>query len=152
MERPGFWYCLPHTAKLVAYNAFCRFTKTEGSFNGHKFIFEVADTIPKRRLGLSFRKGLDDGCGMLFIYPKFRPHVVWMMNMRFGIDILWLDERKKIVYMAQNAPRSYSWSDFALYDPKPKSKYVIELQEGTIKKHKIKIGSKIKFQIDGNPN
>lgn len=137
---------------LVAYYAILRFRETEGSYKGHAFRLEMADTTAKRRLGLSFRKGLDKDHGMLFAYPDFGLHIVWMMNMRFSIDILWLDEQKRIAYAVQNAPRSRSWSDFAIYNPRCKSRYVVELPEGAIKNHNIKIGTKIDFQMNENPN
>lgn len=152
MKKYGFWFCLLRTAKLKLYYATIRFDRANGSCKGYKFTFDIADTLPKRRLGLSFREDLGGHEGMVLAYPKFDYHRIWMMNMRLNIDILWLDEHKNIVYIVQNAQRSYSWSDFAKYNPTHKSKYVVELLHGTVKQHKFVVGNKINFQIYGNPS
>ena len=152
MRKTGFWFCFMRTSKLRLYYATLKFEKGKGSYKDYKFVFEIADTTPKRRLGLSFRSYLAAHEAMLFVYPTISTHLVWMMNMRFGIDILWLDKNRKILHMVQNAPRSYSWSDFAIYEPKCLCGYVLELPQGAIKRHGFKVGSKISFQIAKTPS
>lgn len=147
MQKYGLWYCFWHTLKLRLYYGRLKFRNITGTYKNHKLALEVADTTEKRRLGLSFRGGLNEGKGMLFVYPDLRRNIIWMMNMRFSIDVLWLDEQKRIVYMVKNAPKSSSWLDFAIYNPRPESMYVIELPVGTAKKQKIRLGNKINFRI-----
>jgi uncharacterized membrane protein (UPF0127 family) len=41
---------------------------------------EIADTEPRRSQGLMFRKKLEPGHGMLFIFPDESPRGFWMKN------------------------------------------------------------------------
>ncbi len=51
---------------------------------------EVARTDRERELGLSNRPGLRDGEGMLFLFGGVVPASIWMKEMRFPLDILWI--------------------------------------------------------------
>ena len=64
-----------------------------------------------------------------------------MFFMRFPLDIIFLDEDKKIVDMVSIKP----WKT---YTPKAPSKYVIELEEGSINKYKLEIGHEMDFTLD----
>ena len=61
---------------------------------GEEIPVEVADTLKKRSLGLGKRAFLKKGWGMLFVFEKRIPHSFWMKNMRFPIDIIWLDNQR----------------------------------------------------------
>jgi hypothetical protein len=51
---------------------------------------EVARTDRERQLGLSNRRSLGDGEGMLFFFGGVGPASIWMKDMRFPLDILWI--------------------------------------------------------------
>jgi len=51
---------------------------------------EVARTDRERQLGLSNRRSLGDGEGMLFLFGGVGPASIWMKDMRFPLDILWI--------------------------------------------------------------
>ncbi len=53
---------------------------------------EIADDGLLRQRGLSYRDGLDPGTGMLFVYPEAGDRSFWMKEMRFCLDIVWLDD------------------------------------------------------------
>ena len=38
---------------------------------------------------------------MLFIFETADFHGIWMKNCKFPIDILWLDEERKVVHVAE---------------------------------------------------
>ncbi len=42
--------------------------------------------------GLSGRESMATGEGMLFIFPTLTTRSMWMPEMRFAIDVVWLDE------------------------------------------------------------
>ncbi|MFN4336698.1 MAG: DUF192 domain-containing protein [Candidatus Nitrosocaldus sp.] len=106
---------------------------------------EVADTDEKRALGLMHRERLDEGRGMLFVFPTEGRYSFWMMNMRFNIDILWLDSSGKIVYIVEDAEpcRGSSGEDIrhCTYYPDVRARYVLEVNSGFVREHKIGIGS-----------
>ena len=64
---------------------------------------EIADTSLKKIKGLMFRKQLQKDQGMLFVFNYDNYHGIWMMNMSFPIDIIWIDNEKKVVDVVRNA-------------------------------------------------
>ncbi len=104
---------------------------------------ELADTIPKRIKGLMFRESLPKNNGMLFIFDKESYHGIWMMNMRFPIDIIWIDSNHKIVDIVKDAQPCKIICPS--HKPKEKAMYVLEVNAGFADKHKIKIGNIVKF-------
>ncbi|MEM0365200.1 MAG: DUF192 domain-containing protein [Candidatus Nitrosocaldus sp.] len=110
---------------------------------------EVADTDEKRALGLMYRDGLDEGKGMLFIFPTEGRYSFWMMNMRFNLDILWLDSSGKVVYIVEDAEpcKGIREEDIrqCTYYPDVRAKYVLEVNSGFVREHNIGIGSTMRI-------
>ena len=73
------------------------------SLNEKTFEVEIADTSLERAQGLMFRAELKEYQGMLFIFPISEKHSFWMKNTLIPLDIIWIDENKKIVYIYENA-------------------------------------------------
>jgi uncharacterized membrane protein (UPF0127 family) len=68
---------------------------------------ELAKTAAEREQGLSGRDSLTTD-GLLFIFPKSGYPGIWMKNMRFPIDIIWIGADLKIVHIEENvSPESY---------------------------------------------
>ena len=55
------------------------------------FRAEVARHDADRIRGLSGRPFLAPGSGMLFIFDREDIHQIWMRDMRFPIDLIWMD-------------------------------------------------------------
>ncbi|MEK7472289.1 MAG: DUF192 domain-containing protein [Patescibacteria group bacterium] len=97
---------------------------------------KVADDEAERTLGLSGRDGLDGNRAMLFIFDKPDIHSIWMKDMKFAIDIVWLDEDKKVVSIdAGVKPDTYPKK----FKPDTPSKYVVEFAEGRASELGIKV-------------
>ena len=105
---------------------------------GAELKVEIADTPQKRIDGLSGRQNLDQNKGMLFIFEKPDHYSFWMKNMKFPIDIIWIDENKKIIDITKNASQESYPERFS---PKIPAKYVLEVNAGWADKHNVKIGS-----------
>jgi uncharacterized membrane protein (UPF0127 family) len=77
------------------------------TFNGHRqkpsFQVEVVVSENAKKRGLMFRDRLPPQRGMLF-YNEDEPRrrSMWMPNMRFPLDIVWLDANFKIVSIRHN--------------------------------------------------
>jgi uncharacterized protein len=102
----------------------------------------LADSFLSRFMGLMFRK--DPEKGLILKLPSSRSRrgsSIHMFFMRFPLEIIFLDEDKKIVDMVSIKP----WKT---YTPKAPSKYVIELEEGSINKYKLEIGDEMDFTLD----
>jgi len=69
-----------------------------------------------------------------------------MKNMNFPIDIIFLDENKKISYIYGSVPPCKT-ANCPTYPPSSKSKYVVETAAGFSKNNGLKIGQAITFKI-----
>jgi uncharacterized membrane protein (UPF0127 family) len=108
------------------------------SVGTYRFRVEVADTDEKRVLGLGGRDTLAGESGMLFAFSRPDFHGIWMKGMRFSIDILWLDERFKVVDIKEHvAPETYPQA----FHPKVPAYYVLEISAGAVAKNGIVVGS-----------
>lgn len=97
-------------------------------------------------VGLMFRKSIAPNECMLFVFPDYATHPIWMRNMRFPLDILWLDDKRKVVELAESA-KPTSGLDFSSYRPGKPSRYVLELNAGFVRKNKIKRNDVAKFGV-----
>lgn len=101
---------------------------------------EVADTEAAREQGLSERDNIPSNGGMFFDFKSDGDWRIWMLKMRFNIDIAWLDKSGKIVFIKDNAePASYPEA----YHPNAIARYVIEVPAGTFKAQSVKVGNYI---------
>lgn len=103
----------------------------------------IADSSFKKMLGLMHRKSLGKNEGMLFIFGRSSKYGIWMLNMNFNIDILWLDGNFKITDILKNAKPCKSMLHCKTYYPKNSSKYVLEVNSGFVVANKINISSNI---------
>ena len=107
------------------------------------FAAQVAKTKDAREKGLSGTTGLRENEAMLFIYDSDDKWPIWMKDMKYPIDIIWLVKDKKNVYIVKNAPpESYPFESFT---PKHDARYVIEVPAGTVGAKKIVIGADVTF-------
>ena len=85
---------------------------------------EVADTPSARVRGLSGRAALPANRGLLFDFKRDGRHGIWMKDMRFAIDIIWLDHDARVVDVKRGArPETFP----EVYRPKRAARYVLEL-------------------------
>lgn len=114
-------------------------------FGEHEFRATVAKTHQARTKGLSGTESLPKGEAMLFVFETDGSQPIWMKDMNYSIDIVWLDEHKIVVDFEKNAtPESYPTKTFSSRQP---ARYVIELPEGTIKEKSIRIGQQAYFEV-----
>ena len=107
---------------------------------------EVSDTPEKRSLGLGKRDKLENGWGMLFVFEKRIPHSFWMKNMRFPIDIIWLDNQR-IVELVENVPPPQVGESPKVMEPRLPSNFVLELESGRARALGLKVGQKLSYQF-----
>jgi uncharacterized membrane protein (UPF0127 family) len=110
---------------------------------------QMADTEHERSMGLSFTQKLNDNAGMLFVFDEVGPKNFWMRDMLFDLDIIWLDENKQVVgFFEKVSKNSYNQQHPELskiFHSPDNTKYVLEVNSGTIEKIKIKTGDFLKF-------
>ncbi|MDO8483015.1 MAG: DUF192 domain-containing protein [bacterium] len=102
----------------------------------------IADTGPLRQRGLGGRDVTSGDESMLFIFDSSALHGIWMKDMRFPIDIFWVDETMRVVFIKENVlPSSYP----EVFRPISPTKYVLETVAGFAEKNQVKIGDEISF-------
>lgn len=77
---------------------------------------------------------------MLFVFDISDLYGFWMKDMRFSIDIVWIDADWKIVGVERNVTRTTYPQIFV---PKIPIKYVLELPSGEFEKLGVDIGSQM---------
>ena len=111
------------------------------NINGYEINALVADSSIKRILGLMYR---EDNASMFFVFDKDSKYGIWMLNMKFPLDIVWLDKNMKIIDFIEGIKPCMSLFNCKTYTPEYPSRYVLELKKGSIKKFKINKNIKIK--------
>ena len=129
--------------------------RVEISLHGNLLDFEVADTNILRAWGLSDRSSLCKACGMLFVFPENGYYGFWMKDMNFDLDIIFLDENKKIVDIYANVSKdSYLRNTIdnpnrergsRVYKNTTPAKYVIEINAGQSKIYGLKVGDVLQW-------
>ena len=125
---------------------FIRFGEGKIRYKSHVFTVEIADSFSKQALGLMYRKSMKKDHGMLLAFNKEGRYDIWMMNMRFPIDILWLSASGKILKIAEKAVPCKSLFSCPPYKSPENAKYVLELNAGTVHKVKMRIGDRISLK------
>ena len=105
----------------------------------HKFTIELALTGAQMEQGLMFRRTLAPDAGMLFDFKMPTNVTMWMKNTVLPLDMLFLDERGRIIDLHERAV-PYSTDIIASKAP---ARYVIELNGGTVERLGIKRGDQV---------
>ena len=107
----------------------------------------VADSLPKLMLGLMHMDSLGKSDGMLFIFGREARHRIWMLNMLFPIDIIWLSKQLIVVDIVEDAKPCSSIFRCKTYLPGEKALYVLELKAHMAKGLGIHKGVKLKLKL-----
>jgi uncharacterized protein len=108
---------------------------------GNTYALEVANSEATRVAGLSNREMLEKDAAMLFVFPEPEQQCMWMKDMKFSLDMVWLDTAKKIVKVAEDVtPETYPQA-FCADD----TKYVLEFNTGVIGENSLKVGQNLNF-------
>ncbi len=106
---------------------------------------EIADTDAARENGLMFREKLSESQAMLFIFPGEVLASFWLKNVKFPLDIIWLNADKTIVDIDTNCQPCRE--NCQSYAPRVPAKYTIEVSAGFVEKNKVKAGDKLIFSL-----
>lgn len=126
--------------------ACARVTRSVVPLSGHysgvqqcDFLLEKVATETSQERGLSGRTGLANNHGMLFVFNAVGTKCMWMKDMSFSIDMLWLNKYRTVIKIAQHVtPESYPES-FCMDN----TAYVVELPDGAARTTGIQLGSHI---------
>jgi len=110
---------------------------------------QIADTDLLRTQGLMFQEELPSDQGMLFVFEGEERRSIWMLNMQFSLDILWLDIEGNILHIEKNVPPCKTALETATcpsYKGDNKlAKYVLEVTSGFVDEYSITENSKLEI-------
>lgn len=100
----------------------------------------VADSLAERIKGLSDTPYLPEGLVKLFVFGAEGEHSIWMKDMQYALDILWVTKAGKVVYIEEDvSPDSYPES----FSSPVSAWYVIEAPAGFVEKSAVKVGDEV---------
>lgn len=114
---------------------------------------DVVDTREGRRQGLSDRDVLRENEGLLLTFPEVGAHGIWMRDMKFPIDIIWIapladtsssggGQTFRVVDIKQNArPDSFP----EVFYPRSNALHVLEVNANFVEVHSIKVGDRVEL-------
>jgi len=105
----------------------------------HAIEVELADTPQTRETGLMNRSEMAADHGMLFDFKDTRPVAMWMKNTLIPLDMLFLDERGRVVNVAVNA-KPLSLDIIPSAGP---VRYVLEINGGAAARYGAKAGDRL---------
>lgn len=110
--------------------------------NAPKLKTEIASNNQSRALGLSGRVCIPDDTAMLFSFPDSDTRCFWMKDMRFPIDMIWVNANDVITHVEQGVkPASYPES----YCGSGPAQSVIEVGEGMAARYGLTPGVIVNF-------
>jgi len=112
--------------------------------DGKTLQVEVARTEEKRSLGLMFRTALAEDHGMLFVFEQPGLHRFWMKNTLIPLDMVWMDDRKRIVHIEYQVPPC-KLDPCPVYGPPADSLFVLEVISGVASREKLRLGQTLTF-------
>jgi len=122
------------------------FKQNQVCFKEHCFLVELATNDLERARGLMFRASLAADQGMLFIFDSPGEYPFWMKNTQIPLDIIWLDEDQKVVFIsADTAPCDET--NCPSINPQKSAKYVLELNGGAAQRIGLAVGDKLSFLL-----
>ena len=108
---------------------------------------QIVQTEAQRERGLSGTTSLAPDQAMLFVFDRSDTWGIWMKDMQYPIDVVWLNEQKQVVYSVSNMqPNSYP----QVFHPKQPARYVVELPAGAIVSKAIHTGAVAQFSLPGS--
>lgn len=107
-----------------------------------KLAVDIADEPHEQTQGLSDREYMAEDEGMIFILRQSFIPAFWMKDMKFGLDIIWIDSDKTIIGIEKNVlPETFPKT----FSPPSPVKYVLEVNAGWSDRNQINPGDKLKF-------
>lgn len=142
------WWLIGLVLLIVAVYAFLTLRSSQSSdtrkvlLGGFAYTMQVADEPVEHQRGLSGAEPLGEREGMLFVYDQPESLCFWMKDMRYALDMIWLDQEKRIVHIEREvAPETFPSS----FCSPEQAQYVIEVANGAADDLKLSLGDQVDF-------
>jgi hypothetical protein len=108
---------------------------------------ELAATFAERQRGLMFRRVLPSAQGMLFLFENPGRYSFWMFNTLVPLDIIWMDEQRRVVFISENTPPCPPELSTLCptYGGGEQAQFVLELAAGQAAAYRLSLGDRIEW-------
>ena len=107
-------------------------------FAGVSLKLDYATTPAARERGLGWRTNVSDDYGMLFVFPKDDTYGFWMKDTLVSLDIFWLDDKGRVIFIASDV----ATSTFPhVFYPSAPARYVLETAAGFARAYAVATGT-----------
>lgn len=111
------------------------------ALGGAVFLAEISEAPEERIRGLSGRESIPVHGGMLFLFDEPGNYAIWMKDMRFPIDIIWIRDGR-VAHIVKNAPApdpGIPDARLSVYRSDAPADAILEIRAGTVDRLGIKI-------------
>lgn len=112
------------------------------------FKIDKAKTPQEKNRWLQYVDWMPDDYGMLMIYDFSNINKMWMKDTLIPLDIIWIDENKKISYIEHNAQPCEENKECKIINPKVESKYILEINWWLSSKHNFQTWDMVNINIE----
>jgi uncharacterized membrane protein (UPF0127 family) len=123
------------------------YLKAKITIEGLELSAEIPATGELMDKGLAIKNELKENESMLFVFDKPSRHSFWMKDMKFPIDIIWLDSNGKVVHIEKNLEPCTLVLVCPGYIPNADSQYVLETVSGFSQRNNIHLGTNVKVEL-----
>jgi uncharacterized membrane protein (UPF0127 family) len=100
----------------------------------------LADSEQERVRGLSGVQRMGPQDGLLLVFDEADHHAIWMKDMLFPIDIVWIGDDLTIVDISEAlTPGSYP----SIFEPRAPARMALELNARFVATYRLRIGDKV---------
>ncbi len=121
--------------------------KSSVVINKQTFYVTLAKSDAEKELGLSGKSSLPSNQGMLFLFTTPDYYAFWMKNMKFPIDIIYINGTKIVTIFSDVPYPKSAQSDLPIYKPSQPADKVLEINAGLAKKYKMKEGNSVQLHL-----
>lgn len=116
----------------------------DATLSGKQFQFEVVNSYASQLLGLSNREEIGSD-GMLFVFHRPDKHQIWMKDMKFDLDLIWLLENRVVdLSLAVPKPEPGQEPDaLPIYQPTQRVDMLLEVVAGFVDRYQIEVGDEL---------
>ena len=121
-------------------------SKTKATINNQTFSVTVAKTNLEKEKGLSGKNSLNENEGMLFPFEKEDFYAFWMKDMKFPIDIIFINKNRIVTIFPNIQPPKNTNEGLFVYKPETPADMVLEINAGLSQQYNFKKDDEVKIE------
>ncbi|HZC88191.1 MAG TPA: DUF192 domain-containing protein [Nitrososphaera sp.] len=114
--------------------------------NHVKLVADIASNEEQMTKGLAVKDHLNENEAMLFVFTTPGNHGFWMKDMKFPIDIIWMNANKTVVHI-EHSLNPCTPISCPIYQPNSDSLYVLETVAGFANRYNVTEGTTMEFDL-----